>query len=270
MSAKPTINNDLHIYVVGSSKFQPRRDWSYCVPTTHWPKDDPVRGHRVAQAGGQGSSKGQTRLARFCLRRPADCTELLPDASAWAKELLAAGGAKEVCACVLDSVGSCRWKYLEGSVLQEDEREVERYFCRGDLVIGTGSQALGEVLSNWANQDHDIHYSRVSIDTINDYEGFAQHVLDVLRERVLDERVEVAFPASRQEDVEGLGTLDMVRDERDTFMDSEKLAAEADFLDTLPLAGFPKEEGDRRRAWAKIPRGVVVTLNISINSHGNV
>ena len=24
MSAKPTINNDLHIYVVGSSKFQPR------------------------------------------------------------------------------------------------------------------------------------------------------------------------------------------------------------------------------------------------------
>ena len=96
---------------------------------------------------------------------------------------------------MLDSVGSCRWKYLEGSVLQEDEREVERYFCRGDLVIGTGSQALGEVLSNWANQDHDIHYSPVSIDTINDHEGFAQHVLDVLRERVLDERVEVAFPA---------------------------------------------------------------------------
>ena len=132
----------------------------------------------------------------------ADCTELSP-------ELLVAGGAKEV--CVLDSVGSCRWKYLEGSVLQEDEREVERYFCRGDLVIGTGFQVLGEVLSNWAKQDHDIH-SPVSIDTINDHEGFAQHVLDVLRERVLDERVEVAFPAeSRQEDVEGLGTLDMVR-----------------------------------------------------------
>ena len=39
-------------------------------------------------------------------------------------------------------------------------------------------------------------------------------------------------------------------------MDSEELAAQAGILDTLPLAGFPKEEGDRRRAWAKIPRRV--------------
>ena len=159
MSAKPTINNDLHIYVVGSSKFQPRslEETGATVSRRH-------TGLKMIQLEDIGWRKQVAKevarvkpdLLVFAYEDLADCTELSPDASAWAKELLVAGGAKEV--CVLDSVGSCRWKYLEGSVLQEDEREVERYFCRGDLVVGTGSQALGEVLSNWANQDHDIHY----------------------------------------------------------------------------------------------------------------
>ena len=39
-------------------------------------------------------------------------------------------------------------------------------------------------------------------------------------------------------------------------MDEEEVAAEADFLDTLPLAGFPQKESERRREWARRPRQV--------------
>ena len=64
---------------------------------------------------------------------------------------------------------------------------------------------------------------------------------------------------ARQEEVEEAGTLDAVADQcdnRTSFMDEEEAAAEADFLDTLPLTGFPKEESERRREWAKVPRRV--------------
>ena len=88
-----------------------------------------------------------------------DCTELSPAAQEFLGRL-ATGPAKEV--CVLDSVSSCRWKYLEpvGSV-EEGEREVQVYQGRGDLAIGSTSQALGEVLVDWSNNDHSKYYTPV-------------------------------------------------------------------------------------------------------------
>ena len=157
---------------------------------------------------------------------------------------------------MLDSVSSVRWKYLEASsCLEEGEREVQVYFGRGDLGIGTTSQALGEVLVDWANNDHSVYYTPVSVDTVGDHEGFAECVVAALLEVCVEENVASAFPVeARQEEVEEAGTLDAVADQRDnrtSFMDEEEAAAEADFLDTLPLAGFPKEESERRREWAK-------------------
>ena len=115
-------------------------------------------------------------------------------------------------------------------------------------------------MSSWANQDHDIHYSPVSIDTVSTHVGFAETLLLVLREGCVEDHVAEAFPVeARQDEVEQSGTLDAIvdpRDNRTTFMDDLELAEEADFLDTLPLAGFPKEESERIKAWSKVPRRV--------------
>ena len=102
MSAKPTINNDLHIYVVGSSKFQPRslEETGATVSRRH-------TGLKMIQLEDIGWRKQVAKevarvkpdLLVFAYEDLADCTELSPDASAWAKELLVAGGAKEVCVC---------------------------------------------------------------------------------------------------------------------------------------------------------------------------
>ena len=187
-----------------------------------------------------------------------DCTELSPAAQEFLGRL-ATGPAKEV--CVLDSVSSCRWKYLEpvGSV-EEGEREVQVYQGRGDLAIGSTSQALGEVLVDWSNNDHSKYYTPVSIDTVDDQEGLAECVVLALQESCVEEQVASAFPVeARQEEVVEAGTLDEVvdlRDDKVSFMDEEEIAAEADFLDTLPLAGFPQEESERRTEWARIPRRV--------------
>ncbi|CAE7834664.1 unnamed protein product [Symbiodinium sp. CCMP2592] len=121
-------------------------------------------------------------------------------------------------------------------------------------------EAIGEVMSSWANCDHDIHYSPVSIDTVGTQVGFAETLLLVLREGCVEDHVAEAFPVeARQDEVEQSGTLDAIvdlRDNRTTFMDDLELAEEADILDTLPLAGFPKEESERRKAWSKVPRRV--------------
>ncbi|CAE7728714.1 RE1 [Symbiodinium sp. CCMP2592] len=121
-------------------------------------------------------------------------------------------------------------------------------------------EAIGEVMSSWANCDHDIHYSPVSIDTVGTQVGFAETLLLVLQEGCVEDHVAEAFPVeARQDEVEESGTLDAIvdpRDNRTAFMDDLELAEEADILDTLPLAGFPKEESERRKAWSKVPRRV--------------
>ena len=161
---------------------------------------------------------------------------------------------------VLDSLGSVRWKLWFENSVEGTEREFLLFQCRGDLGIGTFSQATGEVMSSWTNQDHDIHYSPVSIDTVGTHVGFAETLLLVLREGCVEDHVAEAFPVeARQDEVEQSGTLDAIvdpRDNRTTFMDEQELAEEADFLDTLPLAGFPIEESERRKAWSKVPRRV--------------
>ena len=203
-------------------------------------------------------AKEQPDLVLLTYEGLGDCTELSPAAQEFLGRL-ATGPPKEV--CVLDSVSSCRWKYLEpvGSV-EEGEREVQVYQGRGDLAIGSTSQALGEVLVDWSNNDHSKYYTPVSIDTVGDQEGLAECVVLALQESCVEEQVASAFPVeARQEEVVEAGTLDEVvdlRDDKVSFMDEEEIAAEADFLDTLPLAGFLQEESERRREWARIPRRV--------------
>ena len=113
---------------------------------------------------------------------------------------------------------------------------------------------------SWANSDHDIYYAPVSIDTAGTHVGFAETLLLVLREGCVEDHVAETFLVeARQDQVEQSGTLDAIvdpRDNRTIFMDVQELAEEADFLDTLPSAGFPKEESERRKAWSKVPRRV--------------
>ena len=79
-------------------------------------------------------AKEQPDLVLLTYEGLGDCTELSPSAQEFLGRL-ATSPAKEV--CVLDSVSSCRWKYLEpvGSV-EEGEREVQVYQGRGDLALG--------------------------------------------------------------------------------------------------------------------------------------
>ena len=108
------------------------------------------------------------------------------------------------------------------------------------------------MMSSWATYDQDIHYSPVSIDKVGTHVGFAEALLIVLQEGCVEHRVAHVFP--RQDEVEQSDTLDAVvgpRDNRTTLMDETELAEEADFLDTLPSTGFPKEESERRKAWSK-------------------
>ena len=181
---------------------------------------------------------------------------LSEQAQTWLKSLSAY--TKE--SLVLDSLGSVRWRFWFENSVEGTGREFLLFQCRGDLGVGTFSQAIGEVMSSWANQDHDIHYSPVSIDTVGTHVGFAETLMLVLREGCVEDHVAEAFPVeARQDEVEQSGTLDAIvdpRDNRTTFMDEQELAEEADFLDTLPLAGFPKEESERRKAWSKVPRRV--------------
>ncbi|CAE7418365.1 GIP [Symbiodinium sp. CCMP2592] len=254
-------HSDLKIYVLANSSFQPGslERTGATVMVRH-------PGHKIILLEDIGWTKQiskeiakvQPDLLLLVYEGLEDCTELSPAAQSFL-DGFAACAAKEV--LVLDSVSSVRWKYLEASsCLEEGEREVQVYFGRGDLGIGTTSQALGEVLVDWADNDHSVYYSPVSVDTVGDHEGFAECVVAALLEVCVEENVASAFPVeARQEEVEEAGTMDAVVDQRDnrtSFMDEEEAAAEADFLDTLPLAGFPKEESERRREWAKVPRRV--------------
>ncbi|CAE7692632.1 RE1 [Symbiodinium sp. CCMP2592] len=185
-----------------------------------------------------------------------DQVGLTPQVQTWLQSLSAY--TKEV--LVLDSLGSVRWNLWFKNSVEGTEREFQLFQCRGDLCVGTFSQAIGEVMSSWANCDHDIHYSPVSIDTVGTHVGFAETLVLVLQEGCVEDHVAEAFPVeARQDEVEQSGTLDAIvdpRDNRTTFMDDLELAEEADILDTLPLAGFPKEESERRKAWSKVPRRV--------------
>ena len=232
-------HRDLKIYVLANSSFQPGslERTGATVMVRH-------PGHKMILLEDIGWTKQiskeiakvQPDLLLLAYEGLGDCTELSPTAQSFLDSLTACA-AKEV--LVLDSVSSVRWRYLEASsCLEEGEREVQVYFGRGDLGIGTTSQALGEVLVDWANNDHSVYYTPVSVDTVGDHEGFAECVVAALLEVCVEENVASAFPVeARQEEVEEAGTLDTVADQRDnrtSFMDEEEAAAEADFLDTLP------------------------------------
>ena len=102
------------------------------------------------------------------------------------------------------------------------EREFSSFQCRGDLCVGTFSQAIGEVMASWATSDHDIHYSPVSIDTVGTHVGFAESLVLVLQEGCVEDHVAEAFPVeARHDEIEQSGTLDAIvdpRDNRTTFM----------------------------------------------------
>ena len=80
-------------------------------------------------------------------------------------------------------------------------------------------------------------------------------------------RFQTAFPVETQiEENFEQGTLDRVLDEsgqeeeqsvlyRDPQQDLDE-----DLLETLPLAGFPKDEAERRCEWAKIPRRARIAI----------
>ena len=160
----------------------------------------------------------------------------------------------------MDEIGSRRWEDLEGLEF-EDGRHLEMYYARGDLCIGTCTQGIGEVLCDWPSQDHSLYYSPISIDTVHEHEDFGALIMTVLQEYLQVQELQAAFPAETQieENLEP-GTLDMVLDESgqeegiDILYRDPQQDQDDDLLETLPLAGFPKDEVERRREWAKVPR----------------
>ena len=156
-------HSDLKIYVLANSSFQPGslERTGATVMVRH-------PGHKMILLEDIGWTKQiskeiakvQPDLLLLAYEGLEDCTELSPAAQSFLDSLTACA-AKEV--LVLDSVSSVRGKYLEASsCLEEGEREVQVYFGRGDLGIGTTSQALGEVLVDWANNDHSVYYTHPS------------------------------------------------------------------------------------------------------------
>ena len=106
-----------------------------------------------------------------------------------------------------------RWEDLEGLEF-EDGRHLEMYYARGDLCIGTCTQGIGEVLCEWASQDHSVYYSPISIDTVHEHEDFGALIMTVLQEYLQVQELQAAFPAETQiEENFEQGTLDRVLDE---------------------------------------------------------
>ena len=150
----------------------------------------------------------------------------------------------------------------------EDGGHLEMYYARADLCIGTSTQGIGEVLCDWASQDRSVYYSPIRIDSIHEHEeDFGALIISVLQGHLQVQELQAAFPAETQiEESFEQGTLDRVLDEsgpeeeqsllyRDPQQDlDEKL------LEALPLAGFPKDEAERRREWAKIPRRTRIAI----------
>ena len=175
------------------------------------------------------------------------------------------------CVLVLDEVSSRRWEDLEGLEF-EDGRHLGMYYARGDLCIGTCTQGIGEVLCEWASQDHSVYYSPISIDTVHEHEDFGALIMTVLQEYLQVQELQAAFPAETQiEENFEQGTLDRVLDEsgqeeehsllyRDPQQDQDD-----DLLETLPLAGFPKTKpsvgasGPRSHAERGSPLGDFIT-----------
>ena len=80
----------------------------------------------------------------------------------------------------------------------EDGRHLEMYYARGDLCIGTCTQGVGEVLCDWAGQDHSVHYSPTSIDTVHKQEDFGALIMTVLQEYLQVQELQAAFPPETQ------------------------------------------------------------------------
>ena len=73
-----------------------------------------------------------------------DQVGLSVQAQTWLKSLSAY--TKEV--LVLDSLGSVRWNLWFENSVEGTEREFSLFQCRGDLCVGTFSQAIGEVMAS--------------------------------------------------------------------------------------------------------------------------
>ena len=85
-------------------------------------------------------------------------------------------------------------------------------------------------------------------------------ILEVMRKHSEDGDAYVAFPADMQHGKrEGRGPIDSVEGPDDVLMleagATTKLEEyEQNLLDEMPLPGMPKDEAERRRLWAGIPR----------------
>ena len=135
------------------------------------------------------------------------------------------------------------------------------YLYAGDLGIATSSQAVGEAYQSWASKDNRF-YCPTSIDTLGEPE-FGE-TLETVLDHIHGESLNTGFPAEGAVEIAlEEGPLDAVMSEHDEFISIDPEAAalqEADLLDVLPLAGWPREEGERRRHWLKFPRIVRIAI----------
>ena len=103
--------------------------------------------------------------------------------------------------------------------------------------------------------------------TVHKQEDFGALIMTVLQEYLQVQELQAAFPPETQiEENFEQGTLDRVLDESGQEEDQSLLYRDPqqdhddDLLETLPLAGFPKDEAERRREWAKVPRRTRIAI----------
>ena len=110
-----------------------------------------------------------------------------------------------------------------------------------------------------------MYYSPISIDTVHEHEDFGALIITVLQEYLQVQELQAAFPAETQiEENFEQGTLDRVLDESgqeegiDILYRDPQQDQDDDLLETL--AGFPKDEAERRREWAEVPRRTRIAI----------
>ena len=166
---------------------------------------------------------------------------------------------------ILDHAETARWKHPEMNLVdladlanKESGESVNMYHGQGNVSFLTDSSVLAQRLLAWFNEGDKHTCPRslkdlppeVMTTILSDYLHDNDHLADMCH----------AFPAEvRAEELEEGGTLDGVygqEDEADApFGDVTELElAEQQMLDEMPLPGFPKDEAERRRKWAAIPR----------------
>ena len=166
---------------------------------------------------------------------------------------------------ILDDNHTRRWEapewqemmYLENSLTGET---VERTCCRGDLSFMTDSPYLKEKIEQWSSTDN-RHVCPRSIDDCRDEDsGFGRVLLEAMAEHCEDGEAYAAFPADMmQEEHEERGPIDSIEGPEDTRMPltgepTPLEEEEQNLLDEMPLPGMPKDEAERRRLWAGVPR----------------